>query len=193
MIGKDTGNTNTATLSCGDSHSSTSTTHTYAFGIPVFKYTKKGLNETPLAGASFALYYDEDCTNLVNLIKSSSGENYRLFISGDVDVNKVLAVTTNDTGSFNITGLKAGAYYLKEIEAPKGYNKLAAPIKVEIDNNGNVKVNGADANKVKVENKTGTLLPSTGGMGTTMIYMAGAILVVASGIVLVSKKRSKAK
>ena len=193
LIGKDTGNTNTATLSYGDSHSSTSTTHTYTFGIPVFKYTKKGLNETPLAGASFALYYDEDCTNLVNLIKSSSGENYRLFISSDEDANKVLAVTTNDTGSFNITGLKAGAYYLKEIEAPKGYNKLAAPIKVEIDNNGNVKVNGADADKVKVENKTGTLLPSTGGMGTTMIYMAGAILVIASGIVLVSKKRSKAK
>ena len=88
----------------------------------VFQYlnTKKGLNETPLAGASFALYYDEDCNNIVNLIKSSSGDNYRLFISGDQDANKVLTVTTNDTGSFNITGLKEGAYYLKKIEAPKG-------------------------------------------------------------------------
>ena len=182
-------------LTFGDNNTSTneSETNTYTFGIPVFKYTKKGSNETPLAGASFALYDDEGCKKLVDLIQSSNGENYRLFISGDEDANKVLAVTTNDTGSFNITGLKAGAYYLKEIEAPKGYNKLAAPIKVEIDNNGNVKVNGADADKVKVENKTGTLLPSTGGMGTTMIYMAGAILVVASGIVLVSKKRSKAK
>lgn len=182
-------------LTFGDNNTSTneSETNTYTFGIPVFKYTKKGSNETPLAGASFALYDDEGCKKLVDLIQSSNGENYRLFISGDEDANKVLAVTTNDTGSFNITGLKAGAYYLKEIEAPKGYNKLAAPIKVEIDNNGNVKVNGADADKVKVENKTGTLLPSTGGMGTTMIYMAGAILVIASGIVLVSKKRSKAK
>lgn len=182
-------------LTFGDNNTSTneSETKTYTFGIPVFKYTKKGLKETPLAGASFALYDDEDCTKLVDLIQSSNGENYRLFIKGDENANKVLAVTTNDTGSFNITGLKAGAYYLKEIEAPKGYNKLAAPIKVEIDNNGNVKVNDADVDKVKVENKTGTLLPSTGGMGTTMIYMAGAILVIASGIVLVSKKKSKVK
>ena len=182
-------------LTFGDNNTSTneSETNTYTFGIPVFKYTKKGSNETPLAGASFALYDDEGCKKLVDLIQSSNGENYRLFISGDEDANKVLAVTTNDTGSFNITGLKAGAYYLKEIEAPKGYNKLAAPIKVEIDNDGNVKVDNGKVEKVKVENKTGTLLPSTGGMGTTMIYMAGAILVIASGIVLVSKKKSKAK
>ena len=182
-------------LTFGDNNTSTneSETNTYTFGIPVFKYTKKGSNETPLAGASFALYDDEGCTKLVDLIQSSNGENYRLFIKGDENANKVLAVTTNDTGSFNITGLKAGAYYLKEIEAPKGYNKLAAPIKVEIDNDGNVKVDNVKVEKVKVENKTGTLLPSTGGMGTTMIYMAGAILVIASGIVLVSKKRSKAK
>lgn len=119
MIGKNTGNTNTATLSYGDSHSSTSTTYTYTFGIPVFKYTKKGLNETPLAGASFALYYDEDCNNLVNLIKSSSGDNYCLFISGDQDANKVLTVTTNDTGSFISLVLKRGHIILRKLKLQK--------------------------------------------------------------------------
>lgn len=107
--------------------------------------------------------------------------------------NSSKILTSLATGRVDIEGIKAGTYYLKEVEAPKGYNKLANPITVVIAEDGKVSLKGKEVTTVNVENKTGTLLPSTGGMGTTIIYMAGAILVIASGIVLVSKKRSKAK
>lgn len=191
------GNKNDTWLKYGNSTETThSNTTTYTFEIPVFKYTKKGSNETPLAGAKFTLYSDKECKNPISLVKEAAKNVYHRATTNESKnstITKTTEITTDNTGIFKITGLDADTYYLTETEAPKGYNKLAAPIKVEIDNEGNVIVDNGKVEKVKVENKTGTLLPSTGGMGTTMIYMAGAILVIASGIVLVSKKRSKAK
>lgn len=191
---KGSGNTNETWLKYGNGTETThSNTTTYTFEIPVFKYT--GTN-TPLAGAKFTLYSNKECNNPISLVKEADKNVYhRATTNESVNpaITKITEITTDNTGIFKITGLDADTYYLTETEAPKGYNKLAAPIKVEIDNEGNVKVDNDKVEKVKVENKTGTLLPSTGGMGTTIIYMAGAILVIASGIVLVSKKRSKAK
>ena len=82
---------------------------------------------------------------------------------------------------------------MTETQQPEGYNKLSGPVTVVIDNDGNVKVDGTEANPVKVENKTGTVLPSTGGAGTTMIYLIGGALVLGSGVVLVTKRRVKGK
>lgn len=184
------GNANETYLKYGVSSESTpSTTTTYTFGIPVFKYTE---TNTALAGAKFKLYTDAQCKdeNVVKVI--ANGKDY---VVGETDDNN--NVMTSGTEAFNINGLKAGTYYLKEIEAPKGYNKLANAIKVEITNDGKVKVekNGAltDVTQVDVENKTGTVLPSTGGAGTTMIYLVGAVLVLGSGVVLVTKRRVKGK
>lgn len=184
------GNANETYLKYGVSSESTpSTTTTYTFGIPVFKYTE---TNTALAGAKFKLYTDAQCKdeNVVKVI--ANGKDY---VVGETDDNN--NVMTSGTEAFNINGLKAGTYYLKEIEAPKGYNKLANAIKVEITNDGKVKVekNGAltDVTQVDVENKTGTVLPSTGGMGTTMIYLVGAVLVLGSGVVLATKRRVKGK
>ena len=101
--------------------------------------------------------------------------------------------TTPSSGKFTIQGLDANTYLLTETEQPKGYNKLASPITIVIETDGKVKLDGSYVNVVEVENKTGTILPSTGGMGTTIIYMVGAILVIGSGIVLLSKKKSKVK
>ena len=182
---------NTTWLSYGDNQNTIdSKTKTYTFGIPVFKYT--GTEKTALAGAKFRLYTDEQCKD-ENVVKvKTNGTDY---IVGDTDTNN--NVMTSGTTVFNINGLKAGTYYLKEIEAPKGYNKLANAIKVEITNDGKVRVekNGAltDVTQVDVENKTGTVLPSTGGAGTTMIYLVGAVLVLGSGVVLVTKRRVKGK
>lgn len=181
-------------LTFGDNNTSTkeSETNTYTFGIPVFKYT---VANTPLAGAKFTLYSDVSCVDAKALKFTLNNQKYRYDAKNGSEILKSL----ENTGRVDIEGIKAGTYYLKEVEAPKGYNKLAAPIKVKINDDGTLKVNGQDKidgvsiTQVNVENKTGTLLPSTGGMGTTMIYMAGAILVIASGIALVSKKRSKAK
>lgn len=192
------GNKNDTWLKYGNgtdtAHSST-TTKTYE--IPVFKYTG---NNKPLAGAKFTLSKNSNGSDPIELIKvndETKDLTYRVAKTGEKPV--ATEITTPSNGKFVIQGLDADTYYLTETEAPKGYNKLASPIKVEIKDDGTLKIDGQDnidgvsITQVKVENKTGTLLPSTGGMGTTIIYMAGAILVIASGIVLVSKKRSKAK
>ena len=194
---KGEGNKNETWLKYGNgTDTAHSNTTTYTFEIPVFKYTKKDNAEKGLSGAMFTLSKNDKGTNPINLIKVSEETEtteltYR--IAKTDEANSVTEITTPSKGKFVIQGLDADTYYLTETEAPKGYNKLAAPITVVIDKDGKVTLNGTEVTTVKVENKTGTLLPSTGGMGTTIIYMAGAILVIASGIVLVSKKRSKAK
>lgn len=198
-----TGNKNGTWLKYGNSTETThSKTTTYTFEIPVFKYAKKDNGEKGLAGAKFTLYSDKDCKKPISLVEEADKNVYHRATTDESDnstITKITEITTDNTGIFRITGLDADTYYLTETEAPKGYNKLASPIKVEINDDGTLKIDdkdkigGASITQVNVENKTGTLLPSTGGMGTTIIYMAGAILVIASGIVLVSKKRSKAK
>ena len=198
-----TGNKNDTWLKYGNSTETThSKTTTYTFEIPVFKYAKKDNGEKGLAGAKFTLYSDKDCKKPISLVEEADKNVYHRATTDESDnstITKITEITTDNTGIFRITGLDADTYYLTETEAPKGYNKLASPIKVEINDDGTLKIDdkdkigGASITQVNVENKTGTLLPSTGGMGTTIIYMAGAILVIASGIVLVSKKRSKAK
>lgn len=191
------GNKNETWLKYGNGTDTTHSTTTKTFEIPVFKYAKKDNVKTGLAGAKFTLSKNSSGSEPIKLIKVSdatepAGLTYRVAKEGETPSATV--ITTPSKGEFVIQGLDADTYYLTETEAPKGYNKLAAPITVVIDGEGNVKLNETEVvATVKVENKTGTLLPSTGGMGTTIIYMAGAILVIASGIVLISKKRSKAK
>ena len=191
------GNKNETWLKYGNGTDTThSTTTTKTIEIPVFKYAKKDNVKTGLAGAKFTLSKNSNGSDPIKLIKVSDEtetEDLKYRVAKADESSPVTEITTPSKGKFVIQGLDADTYYLTETEAPKGYNKLAASIKVDIAENGKVTLNGEEVTTVNVENKTGTLLPSTGGMGTTIIYMAGAILVIASGIVLVSKKRSKAK
>ena len=191
------GNVNKTILDYGESNKTTpSTTTTYTFGIPVFKYTGTETEKKGLAGAKFKLYTDAQCKDK-NVVKVKVKENGTDYIVGETDSNN--NVMTSGTEVFNINGLKAGIYYLKEIEAPKGYNKLANPIKITISQNDaknqvvTVSVDTNPVDEVGVENKTGTVLPSTGGAGTTMIYLIGGALVLGSGVVLVTKRRVKGK
>ena len=178
-------NTNQTWLTYGDNKkSNVDETQTFSFGIPVFKYT--GFTKTGLADAQFKLYNDKACKDEVKLTKADD-HTYR------VDLNGNATMVSPIDGKFNVNGLKAGTYYLKEMAAPKGYNKLANPITVTIDNDGNITADGKTTTEVGVENKSGTLLPSTGGMGTTLIYLAGIVLVVLSGYVLISKRRASTK
>lgn len=163
-------------------------TITKTFGIPVFKYT--GTN-TPLPGAKFILSTDPNCKDSTKTLrfKLNSDDKYRY---DETSVTTKLE-SLND-GMINIEGIKAGTYYLKETEAPKGYNLLKTIQTIEISEDGSIKLNGkAITNNVGVQNNTGSLLPSTGGMGTTLIYLIGGALVLGSGIVLANKKRAKAK
>lgn len=178
-------NTNQTWLTYGDNKkSNVDETQTFSFGIPVFKYT--GLTKTGLADAQFKLYNDKACKDEVKLTKADD-HTYRVDPKGNATMESPI------DGKFNVNGLKAGTYYLKEMAAPKGYNKLAKPITVTIDNEGKITADDKITTEVGVENKSGTLLPSTGGMGTTLIYLAGIVLVVLSGYVLISKRRASTK
>lgn len=124
-------------------------------------------------------------------------------------------ITTPDSGVIVVKGVKSGDYEITEFKAPAGYNKLTAPVTVEavktgetsthttvyLDKDGNKVNESAKVFEVKVDidtiaatavvvvNKAGTELPSTGGMGTTIFYVLGAVLVVGAGVLLVTKKR----
>ena len=188
------GNTNETYLKYGvDSESNHSTTTTYTFEIPVYKYTGTDENKQDLAGAKFKLYTNNDFTEANEVKVTEVGTNY--FVGSTYSNKNVM--TSPQSGRFEIKGLKAGTYYLKEIEAPKGYNLLANAVEVHITEAGKVEVRNGETlkevNRVDVQNKSGTLLPSTGGAGTTMIYLVGALLVLGSGVVLASKRRSNSK
>lgn len=169
------------------------TTKTKTFELPVFKYTKNGETKKALIGASFTLSKNNDGSNPIELVSvdsdATNGDTYRVAKTGDT--NTVTTVTTTDSGKFTIKGLDADTYYLTETQQPTGYNKLSAPITVVIDENGDITVGGEATTEVEVENKTGSILPSTGGSGTTLIYILGAVLVLGSGVALITRKRMR--
>lgn len=188
------GNKNETKLKYGDSQETQpSVTNTKTFKMGVFKFyiDKNNLTtEKGLADAKFTLSKNPNGTDPIKLIDKGSN-TYR--VAKKDETNTITEVITPDNGRFTIQGLGAGTYYLTETKQPAGYNKLSGPVTVVIDENGKVTVDGVDADPVKVENKTGTVLPSTGGMGTTMIYLIGGALVLGSGVVLATKRRVKNK
>ena len=191
------GNPNTSKVSYGDSsntkYTPESQTKTYTWDVDVFKYTKNGETETALAGAKFTLSKSADGSNPIALV--SKGNNvYRVAKTGETGI--VTEITTDATGKFTIQGLDADTYYLTETAAPAGYNKLAGAVTIVIGENG--VVNGTTeapqgVDEVKVLNQSGTELPSTGGMGTTIFYVLGSILVVGAAVLLVTRKRMSTK
>lgn len=191
-----TANTNTAWLTYGDhdTKSTPVTTNTYTYEFPVLKYTGSVDNPTLLSGAEFKLYSDYDCKHEIKL--ANAGKNiYRYLIDGDTVAN----IVTDATGKFKIQGLAEDTYYLKETKAPHGYNKLETPITVELQKQPDgtsfmlILQDNKPTDTINVLNKSGSILPSTGGMGTTLIYLIGGALVLGSGFVLANKKRAKAK
>ena len=190
------GNPNTSKVSYGDSsntkYTPDSQTKTYTWDVDVFKYTMNGETETALAGATFTLSKNSDGSNPIALI--SKGNNvYRVAKTGETGT--VPEITTDATGKFTIAGLDADTYYLTETAAPAGYNKLAGPVTVVIGENGAVNATteapqGVD--EVKVLNQSGTELPSTGGIGTTIFYVLGGVLAVGAVALLIAKRRTRA-
>lgn len=189
------GNTNKTWLMYGENpgiKSNENSTTTFTYKIPVFKYTG---SDQGLAGAKFQLNR-VDGTNgtLIKVVKTSregaTEEIYR--VATTTEQSTVLdTVTTIASGKFAIEGLDAGTYELKETQQPAGYNILSHPVTIVIQEDGKIIYKSSEVSMVKVENKSGSLLPSTGGRGTTLFYILGAILVVGSGVVLITKKRMK--
>lgn len=180
----DAGNTNNTSLTYGDDNTKTCTpTTTYTWKVGIFKYTGP---DTPLADAKFTLSKNANGIDPISLV--SKGSNvYRVAKAGEDST--ITEITTDSTGKFTIVGLDSGTYYLTETDAPQGYNKLADPITVVINDAGNTKVNNTTVNEVKVENKSGSELPTTGGMGTTVFYVLGGALMLGAVVLFITKKR----
>lgn len=187
--------TNKTHLTYGDKNTETNKpeTTTKTFGIPVFKYTNVN---TPLAGAEFILSTDPNCvddTKNLKFTKNTEGK-YRYDKTGSTTLTSL--DKGRDKGRIDVEGLKAGTYYLKETKAPDGYNLLKKPVTITIDSEGKIYVDGSgevNNGDVRVQNNSGTLLPNTGGVGTTMIYLISGVLVLGSGVVLATKRRVKNK
>ncbi len=188
------GNTNTATLSYNGYTTVETEATVYTFKLPVFKYTNANEEKTPLAGATFTLTKED--SNEIALVditddREEAIPTYR--VATDEDEETVTEITTTETGEFFIEGLKAGTYSLTETKAPAGYNQLTAPVTVTIGEKGTLAVGDVTANRIEIENKTGSTLPGTGGIGTTIFYIVGAVLIVGAGVLLVVRRRISAE
>lgn len=187
-------NDNTTFLQYGDNMKTTvSTTSTMTYYFKVFKYT--GSNK-PLADAEFELTQNGNKIKFVlDSTKDGTYKVYRKATQEEIEANKATdKLITDSDGKIKICGI-FGEYKLKETKAPKGYNKLLSPYIIKVSDGGMIQVDGGTPQytDVKVLNESGKLLPSTGGAGTTLIYLVGGALVLGSGIVLANKKRAKAK
>lgn len=183
-------NKNAAHLTYGNSgKTEDNETKTYTFD---FNINKVNNSNEKLADAHFRLYKNEACTDEVKLSKVTEGEVYR------VNASETDEIVTIKGKTVQVKGLNIGTYYLKETQQPKGYNLLNSPVKITIskgDTEGTYQfayeVDGTttDGKEVTVLNQSGTTLPSTGGMGTTVFYIVGGILMAGAVVLLVSKKR----
>ncbi|MCI7369065.1 MAG: SpaH/EbpB family LPXTG-anchored major pilin [Firmicutes bacterium] len=168
---------NKTQLTWGDAnHTEWDTTETNTYKFEVLKYAGADTAKNPLAGAVFQL--KDASGKVVKLVKVSNTE-YR--VANGNEAGAVDSFTTVATGNIVIKGVDLDQYTLVEIEAPEGYNKL----KDHVD----VIVNAENALVVEVPNNTGAELPSTGGIGTTIFYVVGGILVVGAAVVLTTRKR----
>ena len=187
VIGTD-GNMNKAFLDYNNNpyvteswNTDTDDTLIYTYGMKVSKIDED--SEQPLSGAEFTLSAEGETIRF-----TGSAGNYRV-AKQDETGDTILKVDGN--GLLKLDGLDAGTYYLTEVKAPDGYVKLQNPVEVVIsdtDMNGKVEVDQKEQTDgyvpVTVKNDRGFTLPVTGGMGTTLFNISGAVL-IAAGLMLV--------
>lgn len=185
-------NTNKTKLDCGvDSDYSTEwdETKTYTFQFDLVK--TDGDNKL-LNGAKFELYDAKTGGNKIALVKESDGV-YRVATAAEKSAEGFTSAVI-EAGNVTIKGLDANTtYWLEEIEAPAGYNMLSERVEVTIENSNldaTMLENVWQSGGIHVVNKTGSELPSTGGMGTTVLYAVGGVLVLAAFVLIVTKRRA---
>ena len=181
------GTPNETWLDYGENHHSThDTTQTYTFGFDIVKTDSQN---KLINGAKFKIYDAATDGNTIAVTKQSDG-SYLRDPSHDGDGGDTIIVTN---GQIRVVGFDNGTYYLEETEAPDGYNKLTARQKFIIaDGNLDAVFNDgifSTGSGVHVVNKTGSMLPETGGIGTTIFYISGAALALGAVVLLITKKR----
>lgn len=161
---------------------------------------------------------DDGYTAQVNYYQNNVQENGKAFANNSVDYNTLY---TNTNGKISFSGLAAGTYILTETQTVGGYNKLANPYIITVtkasnntatiravegtvgSNNKITPKTGAETQTLRdsdsniivdliVENKKGSVLPSTGGIGTTVFYLAGGILIIGAAVLLIARGKRNA-
>lgn len=179
---------------------STSLDHTPESEVRVYTYqlnnTKYRDDDTPgneLAGAGFRLYSGKDCTKEqeIKLKKNTTDGTYSPYFGTDAGDE----MFSDEHGQFNVKGLDAGTYYLKETNPPAGYSACAdKEIVISATHDVNhVSLSGNLSTTIINKKAGGITLPSTGGIGTTIFYVVGGGLMVAAIVLLVTKKRMENK
>lgn len=174
---------------------------TPTYPLDILKKEKTSKKE--LAGAKFSLYKTETDAKAGTNAITVSGSNGK-YVVDPTSKNTVFESVASIEGkdyNLHVNGLAAGSYWLVETEAPAGYNKLTAPIKIEITKSADTEVNNWTISKdgtvetdkiIDIENSTGSLLPSTGGMGTIIFAVIAAILVLGVAVSFIRDKRKNA-
>lgn len=196
----------------GDEKTGTTKPHEVVTPTYPLDVKKTDTHSTMLADAHFTLYGANedgtiDKTNVIKVTKDTDANGKYTYAEDQNATDAITDVITVGSGidekdyNLHINGLKAGVYYLEETQAPDGYNKLAAPVKVTIKKIGDTDYTVSTPNKqgvdteeedkiIDIENSTGSLLPSTGGRGAIAFGIVAAILVFG---VVVSFMRDKRK
>ena len=169
------------------------TVYAFTFGITNKKVIDSAAGDA-LPNAGFKLYTDKACTKEYKLVKDNTLEAYRPAAAGETAVEMKSAAD----GTFPIKGLDAGTYYLKETTTPAGYTTAeVTSIKIgathSIDSGGQPQVTLTSDSTLdnKIVDKKGSNLPSTGGMGTVLLYVAGIAVFVLAGVTLVMALRRR--
>lgn len=213
------GNTNSAKIqysnnpsSGGTGESEPSKVRVFTYGFTVDKYTgdKYDDDATRLAGAEFTLApKNGDAMSFVQVTVGSATENAVYRVAKDDETGTTTTITTPANGKVVFQGLKNGEYTLTETKAPAGYNKLASALGVKVEgqndgtdttdatvtitydnDNGSSNYNQSASNGViPVRNKSGVVLPGTGGMGTIAFTVIG-VLVIALGVAWTLKRKN---
>lgn len=199
------GNENETWLKYGDNGETThGKTKTYTWSFNIFKYfTDSNNNMQYLADVEFVLYR-KNADDKAEYAKFDSNNKLTGWTEAE---NEATKLKTNATSTVAVEGLDAGTYFLKEITTPGGFNGLTSDVEVKITSSCNILTGATYAVEYKmvneegftntdeqekvvpIENKRGTTLPSTGGIGTTIFYVVGGGLMVAAAILLITKKR----
>lgn len=196
---------NNATLEYGNKPGETTTTTPSEAKTPTYPLDinkiKAGTEVDRLAGAKFKLYSsktDADSANENAITVSGSNGNY--VIDPTSSTTEFVSVKSIEEKGYNlrVNGLAEGTYYLVETKAPDGFNKLTAPIEVKITKSTDTDANNWTISKdgtpetdkiIDVENSTGSLLPSTGGMGTIAFTVVAALLVLGVAVSFIRDRK----
>lgn len=157
----------------------TTTTYVYSFEL-----VKTDSSDELLEGAEFYLYKNDKTTQIpVVFVETKEGVNYYRVAFGDEKGTAIKA------GKVVIRGLDNETYYLDEDKAPEGYNPLTEMVKVDVNGVVNSNKDTYTMTSVTVVNYTGAELPETGGIGTFLFVTIGSLMVLAFGVLLVTKLR----